>query len=193
MKAEVESLISHIRNTDNPLIVANKISYFLSDALREGKISLYEAYVVNWEEIRFRRMGYTQPAWGGRVRIMTCLTLLNQKLLAHFFNDQLGVEKLRDWGLEANQLNNEKRPHYIMDRYNVFLDANDSTNLLEKLSDVRISYERLSDEDGPYHTEVFPYHYYSPEELLLGKSGQLENKEGINEGIEKLIIELSIK
>lgn len=169
MKYEVEKLICHIKNEIDPLIVANKTSYFLSEALREGKVSLYEAYLLNWEEIKYRRMGYTQLAWNGRVRIATCLTILSQKLLAHIFDEQTGAEKLKAWGLEAYNLNNERRAHYILDRYNLFLDTNESPELLESLLDTRNNYGELSTDEGPYHTEVFPYHYFSPEEKLLEK------------------------
>jgi hypothetical protein len=193
LKDEVENLISHIKHEANPLIVANKISYFLSDALREGKVSLHEAYMLNWEEIKYRKMGYTQSAWNGRVRIATCLTILNQKLLAHIFDEQAGAEKLKSWGVEAYNLNNEKRSHYIMDRYSLFLDANDSPELLGKLLDTRNSYDGLSADEGPYHTEVFPYHFYSPEEILLEKNGQTEYKKNLDGAIEDLIVELNMK
>jgi hypothetical protein len=192
LKNEVENLISHIKQEINPLIVANEISYFISDALRDGKISLYDAYMLNWEEIKYRRMGYTQSAWNDNVRIATCLAILNQKLLAHIFDEQIGAEKLNEWGLEAYNLNAEKRAHYIMDSYKLFLDAVQTPELLEKLLDTRKSYDDLSDTEGPYHTEVFPFDFYSPEEILLANS-KTDNKKNLDRDIENLIVELNMK
>ncbi|GMK47065.1 hypothetical protein PghCCS26_41950 [Paenibacillus glycanilyticus] len=191
MNSEVEILISQIKNQINPIIIANKISHFVSDAMREGKISLYEAYMLNWEEIKHRRLGYIQRAWNGRVRIATCLAILNQKLLAHIFDEQPGAEELKAWGLEAYNLNIEQRTHYILDRYHLFLDTNGSQDLLGKLLDIRNSYDRLSDDNGPYHTEVFPYHFFSPEEILLGRKSGIELKKDLDESIEQLILELN--
>lgn len=193
MRDAVNNLISHIKQLDNPLIIAAEISYFISDAMREGKISLYEAYLLNWEEIKYRRMGYTQSAWNGKVRIATCLAILNQKLLAHIFHEQTGAELLKVWGLEAYKLNKENRAHYIMDRYQLFLESNDSPELLKKLLDTRNSYDELSDDEGPYHNEVFPYDDCSPEEILLGRNGQTEYKKHLDGVIEELIVELNMK
>lgn len=74
----------------------------------------------------------------------------------------------------------------------MFLDANDSTELLEELLHTRSRYEKLSFDEGPYHTEVFPYTYYSPEEILLGnKDKTIYNKE-LKGFIEELIVELNM-
>jgi hypothetical protein len=193
MEVEVESLISHIRNQNNPLVVANKISYFIADALKGDKLNLYNAYLLHWAEIRLRRIGYMQLSWGGRVRTATCLALVNQKLLAHLFDDHAGAKKLGVWGKEASHLNLENRPHYIMDKYNQYLHAVDTPELLERLQSVRERYDALSEEDGPYHTEVFPYHYYSPEKLLMEKKGHPVDKGSIDEVVETLIVEISMR
>ena len=53
-----------------------------------------------------------------------------------------------------------------------FLNVNtDDTGLLRELLTVRENYATLSDEEGPYHVEVFPYHYFEPERILLEKIG----------------------
>lgn len=192
MKNDVVNLINFIKDKDNPLLIANKISYFISDALREKKTNLYEAYLLNWEEIRFRRMSYIESGWNGRVRISTCLAILNQRMLAQVFQDNVAANKLKDWALEALNLNGEKREHYILDRYNTFLDANNSHELLKELLEIRNNYQSLSDNEGPYHNEVFPYHFYSPEKILLDCDGSTY-EQIVDEEIENLIIELNLK
>lgn len=192
LRNEVVNLVNFIKDKDNPLLIANKISYFVSDALREEKINLYEAYLLNWEEIRFRRMSYIESGWNGKVRISTCLAILNQRMLAQVFKDNVAVSELKEWGLEALNLNGEKRAHYILDRYNTFLDAGKSPELLKELLKVRNRYQSLSDNDGPYHNEVFPYHFYSPEKILLDYDGNAY-EQMIDEEIENLIIELNLK
>lgn len=194
MRNEVEILINGIKNKNNPSMIADDISHFVINSFREGRISLYEAYLVNMETIRFKRLGYTQPAWNERVRITTCLTLLNQKLLSHVFNENLSAEKVKEWALEAYGFNGEKRSHYIMDRYHAFLEANNNTQLLEELLHVRRNYDKLSDDDGPYHNEAFPYHFYSPEEILLNieKKEKYYSDKNLDENIENLIIELNL-
>ena len=47
MKEEIETLVSKVKSRINPSIAAADISGFISVSLREGKISLYEAYMIN--------------------------------------------------------------------------------------------------------------------------------------------------
>jgi hypothetical protein len=193
MRNEVGVLINSIKDKSNPSMIADDISHFVIDSFREDRISLYEAYMVNMEAIKFKRLGYIQPAWNERVRITTCLTLLNQKLLSHVFNETMGAERIQGWALEAYRLNREGRLHFIMDRYAAFLEANTDTQLLEELLHVRRNYGKLSDDDGPYHNEVFPYHFYSPEEILLsiGEKDKYCLSKILDESIENLIVELN--
>ncbi|ULL16588.1 hypothetical protein DVH26_20355 [Paenibacillus sp. H1-7] len=193
MKNEAEILKNHIERETNPLIIANKISYFLSDCLRDGNISLYEAFMLNSEEIKFRRMGYTRPAWNGMVRIGTCLAILNQKLIAHIFKEQSEIDKLKAWGQEAYNQNTEVRAHYILDRYAQYLEETDSPVYLENLLSIRNSYDQLIPDAGPYHTEMFPYHFFSPEEILLKKNSKDEYKKDLEGEIEDMIVELNLK
>ena len=47
-----------------------------------------------------------------KVSISTCLSLLNQLLLCHFFQDKDLIQRYRNWCNEAGELNPEKRPHW---------------------------------------------------------------------------------
>ena len=115
-------MIQRIKETENPIVKADILSFYISDGLRDQKLNLYEAYLLQWEVLKNTREWYTLPAWNGKVQISTCLALLNQKLLAEAFCDDGCVRLLRQWGVEAFRLCSEKREHYIMDRYNDFLD-----------------------------------------------------------------------
>lgn len=194
MRDEAEALIKKIYNENNPSLIADGISHFVIDSLRNNNISLYEAYLVNMEAIKFKRLGYVQSAWNEKVRISTCLALINQKLLAHVFDEDISAMKVKGLALEAYRLNKEKRSHYIMDKYIELLEPSSNIELLLEMLHVRNNYEKLSDDDGPYHNEVFPYHFYSPEEIFLneGEKRKYLNSKNINEDIEELIIQLSI-
>ncbi len=194
MKAEVETLIKTINNKSNPAMIADDISHFIINSLRSNEISLYEAYLVNMEAIKFKRQGYIQPAWNERVRISTCLTLLNQKLLAHVFDESIVAMKVKELALEAYKLIKVKRSHFIVDRYIDFLEANNDIPLLQKMLDIRSNYDELSDDDGPFHNEAFPYHFYCPEEILLKEREKRKylSSKNLSNDIENLIIQLSI-
>lgn len=189
---QISGLIAVVRGEKNPIVVANNINYFLSDAMRENTISLYEGYLLNWEILRFRRFGYTNSGWGRKVRITICLELMNQKLLAHIFDEAVSAQRLEEWGLEAYRLNDERRPHYIMDNYLNYLNANNYPDLLFNLQKIREQYQQLSFDDGPYHNEVFPAHHYSPEAILLGQQ-ELHIDKKLNEVIEELIYEINMR
>ena len=192
MENNVEKVIQSVKNVNNPTIKAKNLSFYLSDCLKLNKLSIYEAYLLQWEIINYSRNGYILPAWNGRVQISTCLAILNEKLLALVFNDKNCEKKLEDWGKEALSLCCERRTHYIMDRYIDFLHIRDNdTSLLRELLNVRENYATMSDDDGPYHVEVFPYHYFQPERILLEKM-DIDKGKNISTEIETILIELNV-
>ena len=189
-------ILQDVRNTDNPTIKAIRLSVHLSDMLRENKINIYEAYLLQGEIISCRREGYILPAWGNTVQCSTvqisdCIAILNQRLLALVFKDYKYADLLKDFGIEALHLCKEKRAHYIMDDYMEFININaGADSLLYKLYNARQNYNSLSDEEGPFHVEEFPYHYCEPEKILLGKEN-LQSMKSISGDIETLLIELN--
>lgn len=194
MQNNIEFIMKIIKDIKNPVYISDEVSHFVIDSLREKRINLYEAYMIYNEITRFRRLGYTQPAWNEDVRITTCLYLINQKLLAHIFNDILMEKQLEVWAVEAFNLNKEKRSHYIMDRFNDFLEANQNPELLIELSGVRSGYEQLDYNEGPYHNEAFPFEFFAPEDILLNKEAkdQCTNNKILSNDIEDLIVELTL-
>lgn len=85
--------------------------------------------MLNWEVLRLRRQYY--------FCISDCIALLNQKYLAEVFNEEEASKTLKKWCLEAKQCNQERRAHYIMDRYEEFIDTNKNTQLLMELFNIR--------------------------------------------------------
>ena len=192
MENNIKKVIQSVKNVDNPTVKAKNLSFYLSDCLKVYKFNVYEAYLLQWEIINYLRDGYILPAWNGRVQISTCLEILNQKLLALIFDDVNCAKQLVDWGKEALDLCGERRTHYIMDRYMEFLNVNtNDTGLLRELLTVRENYATLSDEEGPYHVEVFPYHYFEPERILLEKIN-MNTEKIIGTDIETILIELNV-
>ncbi|WP_160680799.1 hypothetical protein [Clostridium sp. C8-1-8] len=192
MREEIDTLIVKIKSTINPSIIATDISSFISESLKKDKISIYEAYMINMEVLKFNRLGYIQSAWDRKVGINQCISILNQKLLAHVFGEDASAENLKEWGIEAYSLYKEKRNHYIMDEYISSLNAYNLQKLLGKLQDYRDYYKDLSFDEGPYHFEVFPYLYFSPEKELLANTDKTEYKKNLSEDIEDLIVELNL-
>ena len=112
-----------------------------------------------------------------------------EKNAALLFQEKEAAEMWDAWGLEAFQMNQEKRPHYILDGYLTYLRAERNPDALEKLLAVRRSRRRPFDK-GPYHDEYYPDEQYAYEELLLqGRFFQAEDKQ-IRGEIEELLVEL---
>lgn len=63
-------------------------------------------------------------------------------------------------------MNQDKRPHYILDHYQEYLKETIAPEFLQNLKDIRDSRSKPFDK-GPYHTDVFPYNKCKCEELLL--------------------------
>ncbi|MDE6251940.1 MAG: hypothetical protein K2M78_04765 [Lachnospiraceae bacterium] len=188
----IDELLEMINQTENKSILAAELSWFISDALKTNSINIYEAYLLNGEVLANRRKSYLQPAWNEKVQISTCLGILNQRLMALVFRKTLYAEQLKEWGLEAFKICGEKRPHYIMDRYREFIDINVSSDndveLLRELIHIRERYDFCSYDEGPYHTEVFPYEDFEPENLLINHISIDENE--VRDEIQNVLIEL---
>ena len=179
-----------IKEQQNPLLIANRLSWFIADSLRVNTCSLYESYLLNDYVLLLKRDGYIKPAWMSKVHISTCLSLLNQLFLCHFFDDKDLIQRYRNWCTEAGKLNQEKRPHYIMDRFADFVDAPVRPALLRELAAVRQNYATMNHDNGPFHVESFPYHFYSPEELLLNPKNDVRQATDVSPGVCELIATL---
>ena len=167
-------LIQDVNSVAHPSIKAMHISRFIASGLRSSELSLYEAFILNSEVIKFERLSYIQPAWSKQARISNCIEILNQKLLALLFKDRVNEQLMYELGVEAYGLCAEKRNHYIMNRYLEFLNIqSNSLELLNELSIVRETYNKLSDANGPYHVEYFPYDYCKFENMLNGEKMEL--------------------
>lgn len=185
------NVINEVKEEEHPAVKASKLKFYISDNLRNKKLNIYEAYLLQCEVISYTRDSYLMPAWNNKVQISTCLEILNQKLLALAFNDMNYVNLLKEWGIEALHLCGEKRTHYIMDKYDKFLNINyDSKDLLLELLNIRKKYDLMSYDDGPYHVEVFPAHYFEPERILL-EGIDLSKEKFISKDTETILIELS--
>jgi hypothetical protein len=191
----VKRVIRIVNNEINPLLVAMEIDILLARLLRSNRIGLYESYLLNYEFLKFRRNGYLQPAWGDRVYITNCLELMNQVFMAYIL-DEDSVKKLYDWAKQAYSICEWNSPHYIMDRYEEYLNANNNPELLLKLLQTRMNYDKLDEENGPYHCESYPYDYYMPEKILLEINQQTSIEpvdKDVSEDIGELIIALNLK
>lgn len=180
-----------IKETGNPALKAQRITSYITDGFKKQKLNLYEAYLLHWEVLYNTRESYLLPAWNRRVQISTCLALLNHKLLALAFHDGDCAKQSEQWGMEAFALCAEKRAHYIMDRYRDFIRIDyDSKDLLKEMLTIRETYHVMSDSQGPYLIEVFPYHYFAPEKFLLDNT-DLSKEKVIGEEVETILITLN--
>jgi len=153
---------------NNPLIVADEISIFISDGLREGAISLYSGFLLNQEELSLRRLGYRQAAWGHDFSLSGVLRLYMQYLFSLVAAETTVTRVLINWLQEDLPLLREDRDHYVKKHLVTVPVSGPTRELLEELSEIRSNYQKLSDDSGPFHNEVFPYDYCSPEDILLG-------------------------
>ena len=177
----------------NPLIISDNINYVVSDGLREGSFNLYSAFLLNHECIRIKRFGYYQTAWHYSLSISGGVAIYMHYLCARAFDSTKMANVVLQWLVEDLPMLKQNRKHYIIDELLKELEPIPSTKWLDILSETRNNYDNLSDDDGPYHNEVFPYDYAVPEAHLLGEPdrGDFFNKQ-IDSDIEELLINISI-
>lgn len=56
------NLVREVKAADNPTLKEAKLSFYISDGLKDQKLNLYEAYLLQQEVIHFARDGYILPA-----------------------------------------------------------------------------------------------------------------------------------
>ncbi len=184
-------LIETVKAQTNPGNRGLHIGIFVSQGLRGKEINLYEAYLLSGFKMEFTRLSYVQPAWPDRVHISILVELLNLRLLAAALEEKREEEHWIEYAKEAYSMNQEKRPHYILDRYPEYLEETIPPGALKSLANVRASRSKPFNK-GPYHTEVFPYDECRCEELLLqGETLRRGDKE-IRGAIENLLVELAL-
>ena len=188
---KAKALIESVKAQTTPGNRSLDISVFVSQSLRGKELNLYEAYLLSGMKMEFTRLSYVQPAWSNRVRISILLELLNLRLLAAVFEEKSEEVRWTRYAKEAYSMNQEKRPHYILDHYPEYLEETISSEFLQSLKDVRASRSKPFD-NGPYHTDVFPYNKCKCEELLLqGKTLPRRNQK-VCSAIENLLVELAL-
>ena len=176
----------------NPMVVATKVGILVSDGLRDQSLNLYSAFFLNQEALRLQRRARKEPAWGWTLSISGLLALYMQRLMALATGQDRVSVAVAGW-LEADASTlADTREHYLAGPIRADPSGRPSRQLLERMSEVRAAYDSLSDDDGPYHTEVFPYFEFEPEAVLLSDAGlaPFEAPE-LTPGAEELLIELS--
>ena len=175
----------------NPLIVADDVGIFVSNALREKSISLFSAFLLNQDVLRLRRIGYRQPAWSHQFSISSLLALYMQYLCGLAIGEDGISRSVASWLREDFPLLGDKREHFVKQHLADLSNFEPTVERLEELAAIRSGYDALRDDAGPYHTEVFPYDYYSPEDVLLGRSTDEVEKSGIEPVVEELMLAIS--
>ena len=181
------ALLEELKSAPNPGVRYVALSAFAGKASREGQISLYEYYTLMAEALAYERQAYLQPGWSNSVRVSHLICMLNMKMLALLFREDAAAAMWNEWGLEAYRLNQEKRPHYILDDYPAFLQG--GTQALEKLLAQRKSGRHPFDK-GPYHDELFPGVLCAYEEMLLQGRYFPKEEKTLSGEIEALLVEL---
>ena len=152
--------------SDHPLIMADDLRFYISRRLKTGDLDLHSAFLLLHEAVRIGRIGYLQSAWGKELSISGLLRIYMNGLMASAFGITAVIEKSREWLVNDMKLLASDRKHYFTSEMRKLKLFND-VDFLKQLSDIRQNYETLNDDNGPYHTECFPWHYAAPERELL--------------------------
>lgn len=177
---------------DHPLIQSDDLLHYISDRLRDGKVNLYSAFLLSHEALRIGRNGYLQPAWNYNLSISGLLRIFMHCLTARAFRADRMATIAEDWLVNDASHLHEHRPHFFSDQLSDGSALTRNSAFLQSLSEMRGQYDSLDDDDGPFHVEVFPWHYAAPERELLIPNSQPEfrNTTPVDAEIEDLIVDL---
>ena len=157
-----------IANESNPSTQANEVRRAIVRGLRDSSLTLYEGYQLHCEAIRIDRIAYTQSAWVRQLSISGLLSIVMHALTAKAFGLHDAASRYERWYIDDFPLLGEHRPHFLTTAYPGTSGWIADRDFLQHVDATRVNYERLSDDDGPYPIEVFPYHFAAPERVPLG-------------------------
>ncbi|MCE2801761.1 MAG: hypothetical protein ACK56J_06370 [Planctomycetota bacterium] len=177
---------------DHPLIQADDLWLYVSDRLRSATVDLYSAFLVAHEALRIGRNGYLQAAWNYHLSISGLLQIYMHCLTARAFHADAMARVAEEWFLNDIHLLTESRRHFLADRLSDGGALVSNQQFLQSLSEMRTAFDSLPDDDGPYHVEVFPWHYAAPERELLAPGSQPEFRrtDAVDSEVEDLIMKL---
>ncbi|TWT75784.1 hypothetical protein CA13_73570 [Planctomycetes bacterium CA13] len=177
---------------DHPLVQADDLRFYVSDRLRDDNIDLYSAFLLAHEALRIGRNGYLQPAWNYNLSISGLLRIFTHCLAARAFRADSMAMTAETWLVNDASHLQEHRPHFFTDRLSEGRALITDGTFLESLSQMREQYDSLNDDDGPFHLEVFPWHYAAPErELLIPHSqARFRNTTPVDPEVSDLIADL---
>jgi hypothetical protein len=96
------------------------------------------------------------------------------------------------WFLEDAPLLRETRRHHFTDRLPQAHALLYDKEFLKLLAQMRCTWERLPDDDGPYHCECFPWDHFAPEQELLnpGSCAGFDRSVPLDADVEEILVEL---
>jgi hypothetical protein len=157
-----------IATASNPSTQANEVRRAIVRGIRDSSLTLYEGYQLHCEAIRIERIAYTQSAWGRQLSISGLLSIVMHALTAKAFGLNDAASNYERWYVDDFPLLGERRPHFLTTAYPGNSGWIADVGFLQHIHTTRVNYDKLSDDDGPYAIEVFPYDFAAPERVLLG-------------------------
>ena len=158
-----------IATESNPSTQANEVRRAIVRGLRDTTLTLYEAYLLHCEAVRIDRIAYTQSAWGRQLSISGLLTIVMHAITAEAFGLHDAAGTYERWYVDDFPQLGEHRPHFLTAAYPGTTGWRNDQEFLRRLNATRNEYDNLSDDEGPYPIEVFPFHFAAPELVLIGE------------------------
>ena len=102
-------------------------------------------------------------------------------------------ESLKQWFLEDVPLLAEERQHFLVNRLHAGESLFDDEALLNEIAGMRRDYDSLSDDNGPYPSEVFPWDHAAPESEILnaGSDPAFQGEQVLDASIGEILVELA--
>ena len=190
---KLQTLCSSPELDNHPAILAQNLDIYVSHRLREDDLDIYSAFLLAMEAARIRRFAYRQPAWPQTLSISGLLALLMLAVTARALRMNQPYEMLKQWFLEDIPLLAEKRQHFLVSRLHAGESLFDDEALLTEIAELRRDYDSLSDDFGPYPSEVFPWDYAAPEGEVLnaGSDPAFQSEQLLDENIGEILVELA--
>jgi len=176
-----------------PAVVAQELRQYLSNRLHAGNLDLYSAFLLAVDVARLERISYRQPAWSRKLPISGLLGLYMLGITAAALKLDRPHGQIREWFAEDLKLLSEHRTHFLTSRLRTGANLFDDHSFWRILSDLRHDYDSLSDDDGPYPNEVFPWDYAAPERELLdtGSESIFGDAQVLDSGVSEICVELA--
>jgi hypothetical protein len=200
MREDLERLMSDIHSRQNPGILGDDLR-FIAVSLWKLRCSesidwngVYGVWLILGDSLKFQALWRTLPAFGGRPDRSADFGFILELVMYGFWCRVWNVvpfdQLIRSWVTSEMSLGETRPGHLCWPLIHCYLKNEAHQETVNTLAQIRTDSKSASFDDGPYHTDIFPYDMLAPELAYHARQGKPVNSKHRSSGLVRALSKL---